>query len=633
MPEKLGHQRTYITKEKIVQWFEELETFLRNEHGIDAKTFFSEANAERVFNLDESGFPLSGTNGRLKIITAKGTKNVYKIAPDTREQVTVLGCASAAGSLMKPLVIYPGVRPRYNFEGVDPDDFDVGCTLNGWISSDCFFGWLANLFLPAVREKGITFPIIIFMDGHTSHINVAVSELCRENDIILYCFPPHDSHLMQPLDVSVYGPLKKYWNESLDNFSRKYRGLAMTRNHFFSVFDTAWKKAVASRDIIRSGFRKSGLLPFNSEAIDFSKLVTNVVAPESPSKTIRSQEEMIGMQRMFMTFKKHLSSSMINLFERRYENGYDLISSLEKDRLWNIYKELRDLVEGKEPSHGATAEVDQNSEVPETDSEIELDDHDEENRAPSHSINSSTGANENQPLLDKDLPSTSEPVAGPSGLNMTRKEISAPSSSEPVAGPSGLNMTRKEISAPSSSAPSSSTDGEEPSAKRKLFIDNWKYSPFKKFLKISDDVVITRKFPKTTIKTPPAISGKSCYKLMQEAQDEKKRKLESKGKKGKNTKQTTKNNEVHELNSDVRIEDEIVFASDEDDSEDNDSEMCFACMGKEDWNVPQAWIGCSNSRCGRWFHKDCLAIDVTDMTGEELDALEFYCKACEKNKK
>ena len=156
------------------------------------------------------------------------------------------------------------------------------------------------------------------MDGHTSHINVAVSELCRENDIILYCFPPHASHLMQPLDVSVYGPLKKYWNESLDSFSRKYRGLAMTRNHFFSVLDTAWKKAVASRDIIRSGFRKSGLLPFNSEAIDFSKLVTNVAAPESPSKTIRSQEEMIGMQRMFMAFKKHLSSSMINLFERRY---------------------------------------------------------------------------------------------------------------------------------------------------------------------------------------------------------------------------------------------------------------------------------------------------------------------------
>ena len=261
-------------------------TFLINEHNIDPKNFFCDENTDRIYNLDESGFPLAGTNGKLKVITTKGTKNIYKVAPDTREQVTVLGCASASGHLCKPLVIYPGVRPRYNFEDVNPDDFDIGCTQNGWISSDCFFGWMANLFIPAIRNMGIKFPIIIYMDGHTSHINVAVSELCRENDIILYCFPPHASHIMQPLDVSVYGPLKKYWNESLDSFSRNFKGLAMTRTHFFSVFDTAWKKAAGSREIIRSGFRKSGIMPFNPEAIDYSKLVTDVALLESPSKTL-----------------------------------------------------------------------------------------------------------------------------------------------------------------------------------------------------------------------------------------------------------------------------------------------------------------------------------------------------------
>ena len=157
----------------------------------------------------QSGFPLAGTNGKLKIITEREAKNVYCIAPDSREQVTVLGCASADGTFSKPYVIFPGVCPNFNFQDVNPEDYDVGVSANGWMSADNFFCWLANCFYPSVVNK-VTFPIIIFMDGHTSHINVAVSEFCREKEIILFCFIPQASHLLQPLDVSVYGPLKNF---------------------------------------------------------------------------------------------------------------------------------------------------------------------------------------------------------------------------------------------------------------------------------------------------------------------------------------------------------------------------------------------------------------------------------------
>ena len=50
------------------------------------------------------------TNGKLKVIAAKGAKNVYKMAPDTREQITVLGCVSASGSYSNHFVIFPGKR-------------------------------------------------------------------------------------------------------------------------------------------------------------------------------------------------------------------------------------------------------------------------------------------------------------------------------------------------------------------------------------------------------------------------------------------------------------------------------------------------------------------------------------------
>ena len=50
--------------------------FLKDEHNIDAEQFFSDANSKRIFNLDESGFPLGGTNGKLKVITELGAKNI-----------------------------------------------------------------------------------------------------------------------------------------------------------------------------------------------------------------------------------------------------------------------------------------------------------------------------------------------------------------------------------------------------------------------------------------------------------------------------------------------------------------------------------------------------------------------------
>jgi hypothetical protein len=131
-PENLGFQRAYITERGIRDWFERLDIFLREEHDLDANIFLSELNADRIFNLDESGFPLQGTNGKLKIITDKGARNVYKLAPDTKEQITVLACSAADGSYSKPLVIFPGLRtPKYNFHGVRAEDYDVGFTPNG----------------------------------------------------------------------------------------------------------------------------------------------------------------------------------------------------------------------------------------------------------------------------------------------------------------------------------------------------------------------------------------------------------------------------------------------------------------------------------------------------------------------
>ena len=98
-PENLGFQRAYVSEEGIRKWFGDLAIYLKDEQGLDAKEFLSQNNGDRIFNIDESGFPLQGTAGKCQIITDKGSKNVYRLAPDTKQQIMVLACVSASGSL------------------------------------------------------------------------------------------------------------------------------------------------------------------------------------------------------------------------------------------------------------------------------------------------------------------------------------------------------------------------------------------------------------------------------------------------------------------------------------------------------------------------------------------------------
>ena len=92
------------------------------------------------------------------------------------------------------------------------------------------------------------------MDGHTSDINLAASHLCKDHNIILYCFPALAIHLIQPLDVAVYGLLKKSWNDALTAFKRKLKGLQMSRNLFFPTFESTWIKAYNFESNIIAGF-------------------------------------------------------------------------------------------------------------------------------------------------------------------------------------------------------------------------------------------------------------------------------------------------------------------------------------------------------------------------------------------
>ena len=620
IPENLGHQRTAVSESKIKSWFKEFENFLRDEHQIDVHEFLNDNNGDRIFNLDESGFPLAGTNGKLKVITARGAKNVYKIAPDTKEQITVLGCVSASGTFSKPFVIFPGLRPKYNLKDVNPDDFNLGSSQNGWISADSFFGWLANLFFPSIQDK-VRFPIIIFMDGHTSHINLAVSTFCKEHNIILYCFPAHASHIMQPLDVSVYGPLKKYWNSQLNEFAKEYRGLAMNRSHFFKVFDGAWKKSIANTQHAVSGFRKCGLVPFNPDAVAYDRLIKQDLSIPTRTKKKVSDEEKVGMTRVFQLFEDCLSEEIKILFVRRFDNSYDIKDDTDRGIMYEFYKKARAMLEKDK--------VFKNTQISSFASQTSI---------AADQILQNSPANTQQETSSTKIPSSPLQMSTHTSLDCGTSMSVADSSSVSNAQEQDDNNTCLP-STSGSSVPSASGSSV-------IAYDKFEFSPFKNHFQIAPSLVLTRKFAfMTKPKTPSAISGKEYIDVETRNQIEKQRKLTEKEQRKRKREERQKivalnkvkksvKRKLIEVSSDAEEdnnrEEECSIAYDDSSGDEalNEEDSCFACLSNDDWCNADVWIGCSGRKCTKWAHKSCISDEVIQMSKEELEAYDLYCSPC-----
>ena len=79
---------------------------------------------------------------------------------------------------------------------------------------------LSNIFIPNIKKyEG---DHVLILDGHVTHVNLKVIELCKNNNIHLICLPAHSSTVLQPLDVGVYCHVKRVWRAILKKFIQKY---------------------------------------------------------------------------------------------------------------------------------------------------------------------------------------------------------------------------------------------------------------------------------------------------------------------------------------------------------------------------------------------------------------------------
>ena len=243
-----------------------------------------ELSASQIYNADETG--ISCVHKPSKVCAKRGQKAVWSItAAEKGRTNTILASGSASGHALPPMIIFPRQRVSLDLmSGAPADTLFTGTTL-GWINSVVFFKWF-KFFVSQIPPKR---PVLLLYDGHASHISTDVIEYAHLHHIEIMCLPAHSSHLLQPLDVAVFKPLKTHFNEACRKFLQSNPGRVITIYDISQLVGEAWPQALTPVNLI-SGFSNSGIYPLNPAKITLEKLapsqLTNPMAGAQPKKSI-----------------------------------------------------------------------------------------------------------------------------------------------------------------------------------------------------------------------------------------------------------------------------------------------------------------------------------------------------------
>lgn len=154
-------------------------------------------------------------------------------------------------------------------------EWALGRSPSGWMTGQTVFCFIGNTFIPWLKSKNVKVPVLLLIDGHKSHLTLNVCRLCKANGIILYALLPNATHIIQPLDVSVFRDLKAEWTNVVEDWKRKSPdNRVLLRAKYSRLFETVLNER-ATPQVIRNGFRKCGLFPFNLDNIDFTKCMSH----------------------------------------------------------------------------------------------------------------------------------------------------------------------------------------------------------------------------------------------------------------------------------------------------------------------------------------------------------------------
>jgi hypothetical protein len=217
-----------------------------------------------VWNFDETGHKVQYC--RTFLYGLAGSQGNQAESVGNGEHVTIGATANLNGDHLDPVFLFVGAessKAKLTTQ-LKETGFENPLVLmkKGKASmDDVLFTEYLQWFSAELARKGYTGQHILMVDNHDSHERSRPIQAAMLNNVVIFTFPSHCTHLVQMLDVCFFGSLKatfkavcKTWLDEQEHERKPY----ISKLIFLQLFQKAWIRACKPQTF-KNGWARMGL--------------------------------------------------------------------------------------------------------------------------------------------------------------------------------------------------------------------------------------------------------------------------------------------------------------------------------------------------------------------------------------
>lgn len=273
--QNISRKRAAVSEEMVSLYFKNLEKTLEG------------VPPANIVNYDETNVT-DDPKGKVQIFR-RGTKHAERIMNSSKSSTSIMFAVSATGHYLSPYVVYKAQRLQQTWIEGGPLDVQYNTSKSGWFDADLFMSWFEKVALAYFRTLPREETKVLIGDNLASHINHTLIPLCEEHNIKMVFLIPNATHLLQPLDVGIFAPLKKHWRSVLTDWKTGAGQSYVTIPKW--VFPKLLLKLMERMEphwepLAKASFKSCGIHPFDAEC---------VLAKVRRQPTVQQQAERAGI--------------------------------------------------------------------------------------------------------------------------------------------------------------------------------------------------------------------------------------------------------------------------------------------------------------------------------------------------
>ena len=111
--------------------------------------------------------------------------------------------------------------------------------------------------------------VVLIGDNLASHFAPEVVKTAQDHNIYFTTLTPNSTHMLQPLDVGIFAPLKKQWRKILDRWRQESRRKGTIPKEQFPMLLQRLMDGIAPniKKNLQSAFRATGICPIDPQVV------------------------------------------------------------------------------------------------------------------------------------------------------------------------------------------------------------------------------------------------------------------------------------------------------------------------------------------------------------------------------